>query len=184
MNDSTHQNTELSLPPEKPNDKEASLDQMLTTMCLGHTVNEVIQMKDKALRARTYFCASLIYNAIFETDIAAIKEIAQRIDGTIPMENERDKFANIVGDAIEDIMEYQSSEDLRVYPDDIVVIALAKAVYYLATREVGKNAAARKDRQQAIEMILTRVGGRKTEPVRETMTLEYVEPDWMHQLPE
>lgn len=139
-------------------------------------------MKDRGLTAKTNFCCTLIVNAIFETDISAIKEIATRIDGTVPSDKERNKFANIVGDAIEDIMEYTDGSQLKIMPDDITIIAIAKAVYYLATKQVGKNAAARKDRQQAIEMILSRTGGRKTEPVHEVTKLEYVEPEWMHAL--
>lgn len=147
-------------------------------------MGEIVQLREKATNARTFFACSVIFNAVFDLDIGCISQIATRIDGTVPLENERDKCANLVGDAIEDVMNYEDMEAMSVSASDIAIIAIAKAMVYIAIQPVGKNTSLKKDREKALDIVLNRIGGRKSEPVREDHVLTYVEPDWMKGLPD
>lgn len=160
-------------------DQPGSLDEYMTDICLNRTVSEMLMLRERPANARAYFVASLVFNAIFEKDMECIRQIATRIDGTVPEDKERSLFANLMGDAIEDVLSLTDGEQTRVFPDDRVIIALAKVVLHLSTMQVGKSVSMRKDRALAIDMILSRTGGRKTEPTRMENLIEYVEPEWM-----
>lgn len=147
-------------------------------------MGEIVQLREKATNARTFFACSIIFNAVFDLDIGCISQIAIRVDGTVPLENERDKCANLVGDAIEDVMNYEDSASMQVLASDLAIIALAKAMIYIAIQPVGKNTSLKKDREKALDIVLNRIGGRKSEPVKEDHVLTYVEPDWMKGLPD
>lgn len=147
-------------------------------------MGEIVQLREKATNARTFFACSMIFNAVFDLDIGCINQIAIRIDGTIPLEGERDSCANLIGDAIEDVMSYENMSDMNVNASDIAVIALAKAMIYIAIQPIGKNISLKKDREKALDIVLNRIGGRKSEPTKEDHVLTYVEPDWMKGLPD
>jgi hypothetical protein len=121
----------------------------------------------------------MVYNAVFEMDVDLIRTIALRIDGTVPEEDKRDGFANLLGDAIEDVLSYTQADQLRVTPQDQPVIAMAKALVFVGTQPCGSNYAKRKERNLAAQMILERTGGRKVQPTRLQVETKYVEPEWM-----
>lgn len=158
---------------------DATMDQYLTMMLLERTIGEVARMKETANTAKQYWAASLIVDSIVNKDINLINQIATRVDGTVPAESERDKFANLVGDAIDDIMDYPTAEQCIINSDDLCILALAKAIFFISLDNPGNNISRRRDKQTAVEMILARTGGRKTAPVREKLTTNYVDPDWM-----
>ena len=162
----------------------ATLDEYLTTLCLDRTIGEVVALREKAANVRSFFGAQLIFNAVFEQDIGAIFQIAERIDGAVPTKEKREMFANLVGDALEDVMDMPISERVNINPEDVTIIAIAKVILYISMQSAGSNVQKRKDRQKAIEMVLKRTGGKRTEPVKEAVKLDYVEPEWMQQLPE
>lgn len=164
---------------QKTRETWTGIDDYLTYLCLEKTIGEVLEMRERAPNAKCYFAAQLIFCAVFETDIGCIQQVVERVDGTIPEEGERDKFANIFGDALDDVLELDNVEQLRIFPQDPCIIAIAKATYSISVCPVGKNVNKKKDRQKAIEMILKRTGGRKSEPTRETKVIEYVDPEWM-----
>lgn len=139
--------------------------------------------REQAPSTRHFFVAQLIFNAVFEKDVGCINEIAKRIDGAVPDADERDQFANILGDALDDVMDFPL-QDLVVYVDDPAIVAIAKALIYIALEPVGKSVSKRKDREKALGIVLSRIGGNKNKPVRETELLEYVEPEWLTGLPE
>lgn len=143
------------------------------------TMGDVVRMKEGAANARSYTVASMIFNAVFEMDVPLIKTITMRIDGTVPKEGEREMYANILGDAIDDVLSYSRKEQLQIIPEDPPVIAMAKALVYVATQPCGNNYAKRKERNMAAEMILERTGGRKTSPLKIEGEVVYVEPEWM-----
>lgn len=158
---------------------DTTLDNYLTRVCLDRTMGDVVKSREVATNAKQYTVASMIYNAVFEMDVDLIKTIAVRIDGTVPEEDKRDGFANILGAAIEDVLSYEQAIQLQVTPQDVPIIAMAKALVYIGTQPCGSNYAKRKERNLAAQMILERCGGRKVQPTRLDKRIEYVEPEWM-----
>ena len=160
-------------------DYDMSIDSLLTTVCLDRKLGEIVKNRENAMSARTYTVNSMVFNAIFEQDVELIKTIALRVDGTVPDENSRSGYANLLGDAINDVMGYEDGRMLTITPDDIPIVAMAKVLIYKATRPAGTNYNARKERNLAASMILERTGGRKVSPTRPLLETKYTEPDWM-----
>lgn len=161
---------------------DTTLDGYMADVCLFRTMGDVVHARDVATNAKQYTVNSMIFNAVFEMDVDLIRTIATRIDGTVPEEDKRDGYANIIGNALEDVLSYDRADQMKVVPSDPPVIAMAKALVYIGTQPCGSNYAKRKERNLAAQMILERCGGRKVQPVRPELTIEYVEPEWM-QLP-
>lgn len=164
------------------------MDAYLTTCCLEKTIGQVNASGMAAQNARTRFGCQLIMQGIFSSDafspdINIIKQIIKRIDGTVPDAQSRDGYANLIGDALEDVMDMTEVEQTAVHPDDLTIIALAKAILYVSMQDCGKNYQKKKDRQTAIEIILERTGGRKSEPVKNTEVVNYIQPSWRSSLP-
>ena len=160
-------------------DYDKSLDDYLTDACMLKTMGEIVKARESSQNAKAYTLAQIIYNAVFEMDVDLIRTIALRIDGTIPEEHRRDGYANIMGDAIEDVLAYSKEEAMEIHEYDTPLIAMAKALVYVGTQPCGTNYAKRKERNLAAQMILERCGGRKVEPTRVEAQIEYVEPEWM-----
>ena len=158
---------------------DTTLDNYLTFVSLGRTMGDVVRSREIATNAKQYTVASMIFNAVFEMDVDLIRTIALRIDGTVPEESKRAGYANILGDAIEDVLSYEQAVQLQVTPQDPPIIAMAKALVYIGTQPCGNNYAKRKERNLAAQMILERTGGRKVQPTAIHVTTEYVEPEWM-----
>lgn len=171
----TEKNTEIVVTREY----DTTLDNYLTFVCLGRTMGDVVRSREVATNAKQYTVASMIFNAVFEQDVDLIRTIALRIDGTVPEESKRAGYANILGDAIEDVLSYERAVQLQVTPQDPPIIAMAKALVYIGTQPCGSNYAKRKERNLAAQMILERTGGRKVQPTTLQVTTEYVEPEWM-----
>lgn len=161
------------------NEYDTTLDNYLTNVCLSRTMGDVVRSREIATNAKQYTVASMIFNAVFEQDVDLIRTIALRIDGTVPEESKRAGYANILGDAIEDVLSYEQAVQLQVTPLDPPIIAMAKALVYIGTQPCGSNYAKRKERNLAAQMILERTGGRKVQPTALHVTTEYVEPEWM-----
>ena len=160
-------------------DYDITLDNYLTEVCLDRTMGDVVRSREKAANAKEYTVACMVFNAVFELDVDLIRTIATRIDGTIPVEGKREDFANIIGDALEDVLGYDKKEQAVITPEDSPVIAMAKALVHIGTQPCGKNFAKRKERNLAAQMILERTGGRKVNPTRPLIETKYVEPEWM-----
>lgn len=167
----------------KASDFDATLDQYMTMVCLDRTMGDVVKARGMANNARQFAVNSMIFNAVFEWDVDLIRTIALRIDGTVPAEDDRDSYANILGDAIDDVLSYPMDERLNIQEDDPPVIAMAKALVYVASQPAGTNYAKRKERNLAAQMILERTGGRKIGPTRPQIETVYEDPEWM-QLPQ
>ena len=138
-----------------------------------------MDMRVNAPSARTVFVASTICQAIFDMDIGLISEIVKRIDGLAPSKGDMNEYSNIFSDALADVLEYTEAEQMRIYPKDPPIIALAKATVAISVSKPGKNMQARKDRQKAVSMILDRVEGRMSEPAKPVELPEYTEPEWL-----
>ena len=173
--DSTNDTTEIV----SARHYDTTLDGYMADVCLFRTMGDVVHSKDVATNAKQYTVNSMIFNAVFEMDVDLIRTIALRIDGTVPEEDKRAGYANIIGAALEDVLSYERADQLKVVPSDPPVIAMAKALVYIGTQPCGSNYAKRKERNLAAQMILERCGGRKVQPTRLEATIEYVEPEWM-----
>lgn len=157
----------------------SGLDEYVSRACLTRTLGDTILARENSANARTFFVADLIFKAIFEKDIEIIDIIAKRIDGTVPTSKDRESFANLMGDAIDDVLDMTSGDQTVITKDDPVIIALAKMVFHIATCDSFNNPATKKERKKAIEMVFERTSGRRTEPVRPLLEDKFVEPDWM-----
>ena len=158
---------------------DQSMDSYLTDVCMNHTMGEVVYNREFAGNTRAYVVNSLIFNAVFELDVDLIKTIVTRIDGLVPEENKRDGYANILGDALDVVLSYETAEQSKVTQDDTAIIAMAKVLVVKAASSVGTNYMARKERNLAAQMVLERTGGRKTGPTKPMLETKYVEPEWM-----
>ena len=136
-------------------------------------------MRVNAPSARTAFVASTICQAILDLDIGLISEIVKRIDGLAPSKGDMDTYSNIFSDALCDVLEYTSGDQMTIYPTDPPIIALAKATVAISVSDPGKNMQARKDRQKAVSMVLDRVEGRRSEPAKPVELPEYEVPEWI-----
>lgn len=164
---------------ERISNYDTSVDNYLSEVCINRTMKDVVEGREHANNAKAYTINGMVFNAIFELDVDLIKTIATRIDGTVPEEGKREGYANILGDAIEDVLSYNRKEMLQVVPEDPPVIAMAKVLVYVATQPAGANFAKRKERNLASQMILERTGGRKVQPVKPLLETKYVNPEWM-----
>jgi len=175
-NEDTTKNTIVKI---KGWDYDQSLDDYLADVCILRSMGEVVKARESSQNVKAYTLAQIIFNAVFEMDVELIRTIVLRIDGTIPDEHRRDGYANIMGEAIEDVLGYTKAEQMEIHEYDTPIIAMAKALVYVGTQPCGNNYAKRKERNQAAQMILERCGGRKVEPTRIEAQIEYVEPEWM-----
>jgi len=157
----------------------ATVDSYLTDVCIAKTLGQLVYTREHANNMRAYTVASMVFNAIFEQDIDLIKTIVRRVDGLVPDEDKRGGYANILGDALEDVLSYESKEQMVLTPDDPVIIGIAKVLVYKSTAMVGSNQMLRRERNSAAEMILERVGGRKTGPTKPLLDKQYIKPAWM-----
>lgn len=158
---------------------QVGLDDYTARVCLDFSIGELLRMRETATNARAYFVSNLVFSAIFEKDMALIEILANRIDGTVPTTTDRESFANIMGDAIDDVLDMPNRAQVVIKPDDPVIIALAKAVFAIATLPTRGNPVLKRERQKAVEMVYGRTSGRRTEPVKPLLETKYVEPDWM-----
>lgn len=175
---------EMLLPTKAAENDARGIDEYLTTACLERSIGAMNKLREEAPNVRTQFVASLICNAVFEMDVDAIAQIAERIDGGVPEKGHRDGYANILGNALEDVMDCPTGPSQLVYETDPAIIAVAKVLLYVAMRPCGGNPAKKRERAKAIEIVLKRTGGKRLEPVREAVTVDYIEPEWMNSLPE
>lgn len=164
---------------KRPGKRNFTLDGYLADVCILKTMGDVVRSRDIATNAKQYAVLSMIYNAVFEADVDLIRTIIQRVDGTVPDEDKRNGYANIMGAALEDVLSYDHAAMLNVVPEDPPIIAMAKALVFIGTQPCGSNYAKRKERNLAAQMILDRCGGRKVQPTRLEAQIEYVEPEWM-----
>lgn len=159
--------------------KYQGLDDYITDVALNKTMGDLIQLRTAADKARTAFVCGTICNAVLDLDIGLIAEIVKRIDGAAPAKGDIDNYSNIFSDALADVLEYDQADQVRIFPSDPPIIALAKATVVISMADPGKNVQARKDRQRAVAMILDRVEGRQSEPERVKEIKEYSAPDWL-----
>lgn len=143
--------------------------------------------------AAEYLVCRMFTDAIFSQDIRAIQLIINRVDGGLPKDVEVDEYRTQFSDCINRVMAMESGDQLKLLPDDTVMMALCKSLYALATQDIywdadrGKMRRPSTDKKQerdaALRMVLERAGGRKTlSPVHEVRE-EIEDADWVSALP-
>lgn len=155
------------------------LDELFTSVAVEKTIGQVVMERSRSLNARGYFVANTICCAVFDLDIGLIAEIVKRIDGLAPSKGDNHGYSEIFGDALMDVLDYGCPGELRIFPNDPVIVALAKAAIAVANADVGKNMQARKDRQKAVQMVLDRTEGRRSEPAKPVEETVYEAPAWL-----
>lgn len=155
------------------------IDSYTASVCLTKTMGDIVRARDTATNARQYFVANLVFSAVFEKDMGLIDIIATRIDGTVPTSSERDSFANLIGDAIDDVLDMERAEQTMIMPDDPVIIAIAKVVYHIAVEPAKHDFNKRKERQKAVEMVYARTAGRRNQPVKLAIEEKFTKPKWL-----
>ena len=158
---------------------------MLTHILLDTQFADVLRRVEECTSPRDYFLFVLVRDAVMETDIGALEQIIKRVDGAAPSEEDRDLYANIIGDAIEDVMswpDYYQVATLDITQPTVIVVA--QTLYRIAVRPCGKDPQLRRDKAKAMDIIFQRTGGKKTKPVKEDVQLRFTDPDWLQALPE
>lgn len=160
--------------------EDRSLDDYISMVCLERTMGDIVRTREnpEGQNAKAYFIASLFFSAVFEQDISIIDTIIKRLDGLIPDRSKREQYANLFGDALDDVMAMRIDEYMNVQPTDSPIIAMAKATYALSISSP-KDPSGKRDRHQAVELIIGRTSGRVTEPKKPLLEEKFVEPDWM-----
>lgn len=143
--------------------------------------------------ASLYLVCRLFTDAIFSQDIRAIQLIINRIDGGLPKDIEIDDYQTLFSDCLNELMTYPVDERLQLVPEDTVMMALCKSLYYLSVQDIywdESNQRLRRpstdkknERDAAMRMILERTGGRKTLVAANTQKEDLEVADWISGLP-
>ena len=143
--------------------------------------------------AAKFLVGRLFTDAVFNQDIRAIQLIINRIDGGLPKDVDMDNYQTYFGDCLNEVMSTTDGTQLKVMPDDTVMMALCKSLYATSVEDIywdEKNQrkrrptdAQKRDRDTALRMVLERAGGRKTTPeiAKEKETTDIA--DWIKSLP-
>jgi len=143
--------------------------------------------------AATYLVCRMFTDAIFSQDIRAIQLIINRVDGGLPKDVEVDDYQTQFSDCLNEIMAMTAGDQLKVLPDDTVMMALCKSLYSLATQDIywddrrGRMRRPSTDRKQerdaALRMVLERTGGRKTLVATSQVHEDVEDAEWISALP-
>lgn len=142
--------------------------------------------------AKEFLVSQMYTDAVFNSDIRMIQTIINRVDGGLPKDTEVEEYQTLFGDCMREVLDLTDSIQLKVLPDDTVMMALCKSLYDIATTDIYheyKNGQARKinpstERKQARDsasrLILERAGGRKTATPSAPKTFDKVDvADWV-----
>ena len=148
----------------------------------------------EARNAAEFLVARLFTDAVFSQDIRSIQLIINRIDGGLPKDTEVDDYQTDFGDCLTEIMEMDQGDQLKVVPDDTVMMAMCKSLYSMAVEDIfwdyqkkrprRPTDAQKKERDAAMRMVLERIGGRKTLTEVGKSKQEIELASWIAELPE
>jgi hypothetical protein len=147
--------------------------------------------------AKSYLASQMFTDAVFNQDIRVIATIIGRIDGGLPKDTEVAEWQTLFGDCMNEVLEMTSGVQLKVMPDDTVMMALCKSLYDIATtdiyhemrsdkhgntwsRKVNPSTEKKQARDSALRLVLERAGGRKTTtPVKTKELAEVTVASWV-----
>ena len=165
----------------------------VTMMAEGMRPNIGPDSHEGTANAAMYLVCRLFTDAIFSQDIRAIQLIINRVDGGLPKDTEVDSYRTRFSDCLNELMSMDRADQLKVYPDDTVMMALCKSLYSISVQDIYWDAERgrmrrpsterKQERDAALRMVLERTGGRKT-LVAVSEQREEIEPaDWISALP-
>lgn len=184
-----------------------SVDESIATMA-SRPMSEVVTLaegRDAKIgfpygnrNAAKFLVGRLFTDAIFSQDIRAIQLIINRIDGGLPKDTELGDYQTMFGDCLADVMSSEIGDQIKVMPDDTVMMALCKSLYSMAVEDIyvrwDKNKecfvpntptdAKKKERDAALRMVLERTGGRKTMSAKAAEKDEIEIAGWVKKLKE
>lgn len=141
----------------------------------------------------SFLVSRLFTDAIFNQDIRTIQLIINRIDGGLPKDTDMDGYQTLFSDCFNEIMQMEHADQIKLLPDDTVMMALCKSLYQLSVQDIYWDETAhvprrpsvekKQERDSALRMVLERTGGRKTIPVNSTKCEELEDADWVAMLP-
>jgi hypothetical protein len=147
--------------------------------------------------ALSHLTSQMYTDAVFNQDIRVIQTIINRIDGGLPKDTEVDEYQTLFGDCMNRVLSMTSGEQLKVLPDDTVMMALCKSLYDLATadiyheiksdkygnkwsKKINPSTERKQARDSALRLVLERSGGRKTAiPAPRADVVPVVEAGWI-----
>lgn len=145
---------------------------MLEVVTLAEGNNAKIGFPYGVKNAAKFLVGRLFTDAVFNQDIRAIQLIINRIDGGLPKDTEIDDYQTLFGDCLAQVMETTDGTQLKVMPNDTVMMAMCKSLYAMAVNDIYYDEerqrkrrptdAEKKERDAALRMVLERTGGRKT----------------------
>lgn len=144
--------------------------------------------------AATYLVCRLLTDAIFSSDIRAIQLVVNRIDGGLPKDVEMQDYQTQFSDCMEQVMHMTRRDQLKLLPEDTVMMGLCKSLYALATQDIYWDERRgrlrrrpptdlKQERDAAMRMILERLGGRKTLVATHGDREDVEMADWIMELP-
>lgn len=180
---------------------DASVDEHIARMA-RRPMSEVVTVSEGgrgmigslgASNAAEFLVSRLFTDAVFSQDIRSIQLIINRIDGGLPKDIEVESYRTQFGDCLNEVMAMERGFQLKVMPDDTVMMAMCKSLYSLAVQDIyydksGKRIvptdAQKKERDSALRMVLERTGGRKTLSTAERETEDVEIAPWIARLSE
>lgn len=134
----------------------------------------------------------LFTDAVFNADIRAIQLIVDRIDGGLPRDDEMGRYQTMFGDCLREVMAAEHGDQLKVKPDDSVMLTLCKSLYSIAVEDIYVDGdgrprkptdAQKRDRDAAMRMVLERTGGRRTKAMLVEEAEDVEVASWIAELP-
>ena len=149
--------------------------------------------------ARGHLTSQMYTDAVFNQDIRVIQTIINRIDGGLPKDVDIDNYQTLFGDCMNQVLQITDGTQLKVSPEDTVMMALCKSLYDIATtdiyneiksdkhgnkwsRKITPSTEKKQARDSALRLVLERAGGRKTAVLSQGKeTAKITVADWITQ---
>jgi hypothetical protein len=129
--------------------------------------------------AKAYLSSQMFTDAVFNQDIRVIQTIINRIDGGLPKDVEVAEYQTLFGDCMTEVLGMASHLQLKVMPEDTVMMALCKSLYDIASadiyheiksdkygnhwsKKINPSTEKKQARDSALRLVLERAGGRRT----------------------
>lgn len=163
-------------------------------VCIADGNHKLIGFEKSSENAAQFLVCRLFTDAVFSQDIRAVQTIINRIDGGLPKDIELDDYQTYFGDCLNEVMSATDGSQLKLLPDDTVMMALCKSLYYMATQDIYWNEETRRykkptneqkmERDAAMRIVLERCGGRKTLTPKQLDHEEVEIAPWIAELPQ
>jgi len=131
----------------------------------------------------------MFVDAIFNYDVRAINSLATRMDGATVSDTKLEAFEQEFSRDIQAVLAQDDKEKLKVYPEDSLSMAMAKALFAIAIEDIylhahqsggtKPTADTKNDRDLAQKIILERAGGKKSAKMITSDSVDIVPADWI-----